>query len=272
MTVRCCIAVVALAACGPRVLTDWRDTTPPAPCEVIEANDAGARISKYSAEGRLLFSLWHSSDGDDTYEYITWNDDRIARRDTYRSSPSRRGECLTLDGCNMPDVRTVESSEYHWDDASGLLIAIANEKREYWQRGAQWREHDVKNDELRYGYNDRGQLVAIDGGDIEFSFEYEMFNRPSREVIASKHDDNPITIEWVYDGDGRVKSETRRTRSEERVTTWTYDENGRVISGTHDGRVSHTFQYSASCPANLPKMRPSEERFIVPERRLQSDS
>jgi YD repeat-containing protein len=91
--------------------------------------------------------------------------------------------------------------------------------------------------------------------DYEQSFQYDAAGRLVREVLAKK-DGAPETTDWTYDASGRVTSETKTTGSEVRPTVWTYDAQGRVASAAQDGRVNRTFEYGASCPANLRVVRP----------------
>ena len=260
-----------------------------------DAMGTDRRISKYSEDGRLLFAQTRLTYDGHGFEHVTWKNDRVVRIDTYYENAFRQGYCDVEGGCDEPAYRTIETTEYRYDSA-GRLTVVAHEKREYRQRGTRWVEHDDEYSERRYVYDkgklvaieggemgdvaltwknghpverhfdgrvstyewSDGRLVMYRWFDYEQSFEYDTSGRLVREVLASKSQgvDNPTTTEWTYDADGRVTSETRKTRNEERPTTWTYDEQGRVSSAAQDGRVNRTFEYGASCPANLRVVRP----------------
>jgi YD repeat-containing protein len=257
------------------------------------------RISKFSEDGRLLFAQTRLTYDGHGFEHVTWKAGRVARIDSYYENEYRQGNCDVEGGCDEPASRTIEGSKYHYDSA-GHLTAIEHAKSEFRQDGTRWVEHDSDDDETRYIYRHGQLVAIEGGemGDVQFrwkqghtverlfdrrkstyewngdrlvmyrwfdyeqSFVYDSAGRLVREVLASKSDgvDNPTTTEWTYDAGGRVISETRKTRTEERPMTWTYDDQGRVTSAAQDGRVNRTFEYGAACPANLRVVRaPSAE-------------
>jgi YD repeat-containing protein len=303
MKVRLVILLLALTGCPPTHMTstEWRDKAPAAPCEMVEtytdAMGADRRVSKYTADGRLVFAETRLHYDGHGFEHVTWKNDRVVRIDSFYETAFRAGNCDVEGGCDEPATRTIDTSRYRYD-AAGHLIALDHEKREFRERGTQWVEYDDESREHRYVY-DANRLVAIEGGeggdanytwsnghpvarhfnhmrstyewkanrlvmyrwfDYEQSFAYDASGRLVREVLASKSDPTPTITEWTYDDAGRLVSEVRKTRNEERPTVWTYDDKGRVTSAAQDGRVNRTFEYGAACPANLRSVRaPSAE-------------
>jgi YD repeat-containing protein len=260
-----------------------------------DAMGTDRRISKYSDDGRLLFAQTRLTYDGHGFEHVLWKGGRVARIDTYYEQAFRQGFCDVEGGCDEPASRTIERSDYHYD-AAGHLTVLDHGKWEFSLDGTRWIERRSDDDETRYVYrkgqlvriegNEMGdvelvwkqghpverrfdrrrstyewsgdRLVMYRWFDYEQSFEYDSAGRLVREVLASKSDgpDNPTTTEWTYDADGRLTSEVRKTRAENRPMTWTYDDKGRVTSAAQDGRVNRTFEYGASCPANLRVVRP----------------
>ncbi|HTL36570.1 MAG TPA: RHS repeat domain-containing protein [Kofleriaceae bacterium] len=251
------------------------------------------RISKYDTDGHLVFAQTRLTYDGNGFEKLTWKNGRVARIDSFYENAFRRGDCDVEGGCDEPAVRTIETSRYGYDSA-GRLAITAYEKHEFHPNRAEtrWIESDSEDRETSYEY-EHGQLVAIEGGemgdvelawknghpvrrrydkrtstyewsgdrlvmyrwfDYEQSFQYDAAGRLVREVLADK-DGPPQTTEWTYDADGRVTSETQTTGTQVRPTVWTYDAQGRVATAAQDGRVNRTFEYGASCPANLRVVR-----------------